>query len=124
MLYEAITAFFQIPPQTDGRSGWKYYIEEKHGTYAIVDTLPVINKGVELWFNEENEIRIVLYQEGKQIATVQRISIQKIDMIKEDDEMSIQFVLDRMPSRMIQLQLKPFLAIEMGLYWEICDECD
>lgn len=124
MLYEAITAFFQISPQTDGRSGWKYYIEEKNGTYAIVDTLPVINKSVELWFNEDNEIRIVLYQDGQQIATVQRIAIQKIDIIKENDEMSIQFVLDRMPSRMIRLQLKPFLAIEMGLYWEVCDECD
>ncbi|MEH6892644.1 DUF3979 family protein, partial [Bacillus sp. JJ864] len=25
---------------------------------------------------------------------------------------------------MIRLQLKPFLAVEIGLYWEVCEECE
>ncbi|CAM4174386.1 hypothetical protein BAMA_19590 [Bacillus manliponensis] len=124
MWCEAITSFFQIPPQTDGRSGWKYYIEERKGAYSIVDTLSTTNKSIELWFNEDNEMRVTLYDKENPIVTVQRIAVQKVDLIIEDDEISIQFVLDRMPSRMIRLQMKPFLAIEMGLYWETCDECD
>lgn len=124
MLCEAITSFFQVSPKTDERDGFRYYIEEKNGTYATMDTLSVTHKSVELWFNEDNEMRVVLYDKGQPLVTVQRIAVQKVETIIEDDEMSLQFVLDRMPSRMIQLQVKPFFAIEMGLYWEVCDECD
>ena len=41
-----------------------------------------------------------------------RIAISKVEL--DEDEEGIQFVLERMPSRMIRLQLKPYLALEMG----------
>ena len=120
MLHEEIS-FFKVLPQEDGTQGWKYYIQEEKGTYLITNTISLTGTSIELFFNEEDEIYLVLYKDGQAITTFQRIAVQKMDVIKEE---SIQFVLDRMPSRMIQLQLKPFLAVEMGLYWEVCEECE
>lgn len=122
MLHEEITSFFKVLPQEDGTQGWKYYIQEEKGTYLITNTISLTGTSIELFFNEEDEIYLVLYKDGQAITTFQRIAVQKMDVIKEEE--SIQFVLDRMPSRMIQLQLKPFLAVEMGLYWEVCEECE
>ncbi|MFD0771406.1 DUF3979 family protein [Bacillus sp. CGMCC 1.60114] len=123
MLHEEIASFFQVPPQEVGNNrGWKYYIQEKNDTYSITEE--ILSKGtmIELFFNEDDEIRLVLYKDGQPITTIQRIGVQKVDIIKEEE--TLQFVLDRMPSRMIRLQLKPFLAIEMGLYWEVCEDCE
>ena len=123
MLHEKIASFFQVFPQEVGNNrGWKYYIQEENGAYSITEE--ILSKGtiIELFFNEDDEIRLVLYKDGQQITTIQRIAVQKMVIIKEEE--TLQFVLDRMPSRMIQLQLKPFLAIEMGLYWEVCEDCE
>lgn len=51
-----------------------------------------------------------------------KLTISKVEL--DEDEEGIQFVLERMPSRMIRLQLKPYLALEMGPYWEVCDDCE
>lgn len=122
MLHEEITSFFQVLPQKDGTRGWKYYIQEEKGTYFVTNTISLTGTSIELFFNEDDEIRLVLYKGGQAVTTIQRIAVQKLDIIKEED--SLQFVLDRMPSRMIRLQLKPFLAVEIGLYWEVCEECE
>ncbi|PEZ03328.1 DUF3979 domain-containing protein [Bacillus sp. AFS018417] len=122
MLHEEITSFFQVPPQEVGSQGWKYYIQEENGAYSITEIILSTGTSIELFFNEDDEIRLVLYKDGQPITTIQRIAVQKMDIIK--DEESFQFVLDRMPSRMIRLQLKPFLAVEMGLYWEVCEDCE
>ncbi|HDX9580757.1 DUF3979 family protein [Bacillus cytotoxicus] len=122
MLQEKIISFFQTLPQEDGKRGWKYYIQEEKGTYFITNTISLTGTSMELFFNEDDEIRFVLYKDGQPITTIQRIAVKKMDIIKEEE--SLQFVIDRMPSRMIQLQLKPFLAIEMGLYWEVCEDCE
>ncbi|ENQ3107488.1 Protein of unknown function [Bacillus sp. 491mf] len=122
MLHEEIASFFKVLPQEDGTRGWKYYIQEEKGTYLITNTISLTGTSIELFFNTEDEVRLVLYKDGQAITTFQRIAVQKIDIIKEEE--SIQFVLDRMPSRMIRLQLKPFLAVEMGLYWEVCEDCE
>ncbi len=77
---------------------------------------------VELYFNEYDEVKITLYKDGMPISTMQRIAISKVEL--DEEEEGIQFVLERMPSRMIRLQLKPYLALEMGPYWEVCDDCE
>ncbi|MEH7458919.1 DUF3979 family protein [Bacillus sp. JJ1127] len=122
MLYEDLMTLFQVAPMEDGKDGWKYVIQEQNGTYSIVNEIVTEHMSVEIYFNEYDEIRITLYKDGKSITTIQRIAILKAEL--EEDEDAIQFVLERMPSRMIRLQLKPYLAVEMGLYWEVCEDCE
>ncbi|PEB54268.1 DUF3979 domain-containing protein [Bacillus pseudomycoides] len=122
MLYEDLMTLFQVTPMEDGKDGWKYVIQEQNGTYSIVDEIVTEHMSVEIYFNEYDEIRITLYKDEKSITTIQRIAILKAEL--EEDEDAIQFVLERMPSRMIRLQLKPYLAVEMGLYWEVCEDCE
>ena len=122
MLYGDLMSLFQVAPMEDKKNGWKYIIQEEDGQYSIVNSVSTEHMSVELFFNEYDELRITLYKEGRQITTIQRIAILKTEL--EDDEEAVQFVLERMPSRMIRLQLKPFLAVEMGLYWEVCEDCE
>ncbi|WP_410982257.1 DUF3979 family protein [Bacillus cereus] len=122
MLYEDLMSLFQAAPIEDGENGWKYVIQEEDGKYSIVNSVSTEHMNVELFFNEYDELRITLYKEGQPITTIQRIAILKTEL--EEDEDGVQFVLERMPSRMIRLQLKPFLAVEMGLYWEVCEDCE
>ncbi|WP_017152123.1 DUF3979 family protein [Bacillus bingmayongensis] len=122
MLYEDLMSLFQAAPTEDGKNGWKYVIQEKDGKYSIVNDVSTEHMSIELFFNEYDELRITLYKEGQPITTIQRIAILKTEL--EEDGDGIQFVLERMPSRMIRLQLKPFLAVEMGLYWEVCEDCE
>lgn len=122
MLYEDLMTLFQVAPMEDGKGGWKYVIREQNGTYSVVNEVVTEHMSVEIYFNEYDEIRITLYKDGKPITTIQRIAILKAEL--EEDEDAIQFVLERMPSRMIRLQLKPYLAVEMGLYWEVCEDCE
>ncbi|AWC28441.1 DUF3979 family protein [Bacillus cytotoxicus] len=122
MLYEDLVGLFQVAPIEEKKGGWKYIIQEQNGKYLIGNDIAVAHMSVELYFNEHNEIRLTLYKDGNSIATMQRIAIVKIEI--EEDKDAIQFVLERMPSRMIRLQLYPYLAIEMGPYWEVCEDCE
>ncbi|MBE5105018.1 DUF3979 family protein [Bacillus thuringiensis] len=121
MLYEDLMTLFQAAPKED-RGGWKYIIQEQNDTFEIVNEMLKKQMSVELYFNEYDEVKITLYKDGIPISTMQRIAISKVEL--DEDEEGIQFVLERMPSRMIRLQLKPYLALEMGPYWEICDDCE
>ena len=113
MLYEDLMTLFQAAPKEEGKGGWKYIIQERNDKYEIVDEMLKNQMSVELYFNEYDEVKITLYKDGMPISTMQRIAISKVE-----------FVLERMPSRMIRLQLKPSLALEMGPYWEVCDDCE
>ncbi|MEH7537999.1 DUF3979 family protein [Bacillus toyonensis] len=121
MLYEDLMTLFQAAPKKD-RGGWKYIIQEQNDKYEIVDEMLKNQMSIELYFNEYDEVKITLYKDGIPVSTMQRIAISKVEL--DEDEEGIQFVLERMPSRMIRLQLKPYLALEMGPYWEICDDCE
>lgn len=122
MLYEDLMTLFQAAPIKLDRGGWKYIIQEQNDNYEIVDEMLKKQMNVELYFNEYDEVKITLYKDGSPIATMQRIAISKVELDEEED--GIQFVLERMPSRMIRLQLKPYLAVEMGPYWEVCEDCE
>ncbi len=122
MLYEDLMTLFQAAPKKEGRGAWKYIIQERNDKYEIVDEMLKNQMSVELYFNEYDEVKITLYKDGMPISTMQRIAISKVEL--DEEEEGIQFVLERMPSRMIRLQLKPYLAIEMGPYWEVCDDCE
>ncbi|AYF06049.1 MULTISPECIES: DUF3979 family protein [Bacillus] len=122
MLYEDLMTLFQAAPKEEGRGGWKYIIQERKDKYEIVDEMLKNQMSVELYFNEYDEVKITLYKDGMPISTMQRIAISKVEL--DEEEEGIQFVLERMPSRMIRLQLKPYLALEMGPYWEVCDDCE
>ena len=122
MLYEDLMTLFQAAPKEESRGGWKYIIQERNDKYEIVDEMLKNQMSVELYFNEYDEVKITLYKDGMPISTVQRIAISKVEL--DEDEEGIQFVLERMPSRMIRLQLKPYLALEMGPYCEVCDDCE
>ncbi|CAH2461825.1 MULTISPECIES: DUF3979 family protein [Bacillus] len=122
MLYEDLMTLFQATPIELDRGGWKYIIQEQNDNYEIVDEMLKKKMNVELYFNEYDEVKITLYKDGSPITTMQRIAISKVELDEEED--GIQFVLERMPSRMIRLQLKPYLAVEMGPYWEVCEDCE
>ncbi|EMA6343145.1 DUF3979 family protein [Bacillus cytotoxicus] len=122
MLYEDLVGLFQVAPIEEKKGGWKYIIQEQNGKYLIGNDTTAAHMSVELYFNEYDEIRLTLYKDGNSIATMQRIAIVKIEI--EEDKDAIQFVLERMSSRMIRLQLCPYLAIEMGPYWEVCEDCE
>ncbi|MGF9992742.1 DUF3979 family protein [Bacillus mycoides] len=122
MLYEDLMTLFQAAPIKLDRGGWKYIIQEQNDNYEIVDEMLKKQMNVELYFNEYDEVKITLYKDGSAITTMQRIAISKVELDEEED--GIQFVLERMPSRMIRLQLKPYLAVEMGPYWEVCEDCE
>ena len=122
MLYEDLMTLFQAAPIKLDRGGWKYIIQEHNDNYEIVDEMLKKQMNVELYFNEYDEVKITLYKDGSPITTMQRIAISKVELDEEED--GIQFVLERMPSRMIRLQLKPYLAVEMGPYWEVCEDCE
>ncbi|ARJ21686.1 DUF3979 family protein [Bacillus mycoides] len=122
MLYEDLMTLFQAAPIELDRGGWKYIIQEQNDNYEIVDEMLKKQMNVELYFNEYDEVKITLYKDGSPITTMQRIAISKVELDEEED--GIQFVLERMPSRMIRLQLKPYLAVEMGPYWEVCEDCE
>lgn len=122
MLYEDLMTLFQAAPIKLDRGGWKYIIQEQNDNYEIVDEMLKKKMNVELYFNEYDEVKITLYKDGSPITTMQRIAISKVELDEEED--GIQFVLERMPSRMIRLQLKPYLAVEMGPYWEVCEDCE
>lgn len=122
MLYEDLMTLFQAAPIKLDRGGWKYIIQEQNDNYEIVDEMLKKQMNVELYFNEYDEVKITLYKDGSPITTMQRIAISKVELDEEED--GIQFVLERMPSRMIRLRLKPYLAVEMGPYWEVCEDCE
>ncbi|QWI72103.1 DUF3979 family protein [Bacillus mycoides] len=122
MLYEDLMTLFQAAPIKLDRGGWKYIIQEQNDNYEIVDEMLKKQMNVELYFNEYDEVKITLYKDGSPITTMQRIAISKVELDEEED--GIQFVLERMPSRMIRLQLKPYLAVEIGPYWEVCEDCE
>ncbi|AJH18063.1 MULTISPECIES: DUF3979 family protein [Bacillus] len=122
MLYEDLMTLFQAAPIKLDRGGWKYIIQEQNDNYEIVDEMLKKQMNVELYFNEYDEVKITLYKDGSPITTMQRIAISKVEL--DEEEEGIQFVLERMPSRMIRLQLKPYLAVEMGPYWEVCEDCE
>ncbi|MFK4376691.1 hypothetical protein ABH948_002087 [Bacillus sp. RC218] len=122
MLYEDLMTLFQAAPIKLDRGGWKYIIQEQNDNYEIVDEMLKKQMNVELYFNEYDEVKITLYKDGSPITTMQRIAISKVEL--DEEEEGIQFVLERMPSRMIRLQLKPYLAVEMGPYWEVCKDCE
>lgn len=122
MLYEDLMTLFQAAPIKLDRGGWKYIIQEQNDNYEIVDEMLKKQMNVELYFNEYDEVKITLYKDGSPITTMQRIAISKVELDEEED--GIQFVLERMPSRMIRLQLKPYLAVEMYSYWEVCEDCE
>ncbi|MCP8968875.1 DUF3979 family protein [Ectobacillus ponti] len=125
MIQEALRAFFQSEPG-ECRTGHRYVLTEQDGTYSISSDAAVEYTGnrIIIECTEENEVRIVLQQAGRPLVHVQRIEMERVVPIRDDGEEALQFVLARMSSRMIQVQLKPFFAVEMGLFWEFCDDCD
>lgn len=111
MLYEDLETLFQTAPKED-RGGWKYIIQEQNNTFKIVDEILKNQMSVELYFNEYDEVKITLYKDGIPITTMQRIAISKVEL--DEDEEGIQFVLERMPSRMIRFAIKAIFSIRNG----------
>ncbi len=112
MLYEDLMTLFQAAPKEEGRGGWKYIIQERNDKYEIVNEMLKNQMSVELYFNEYDEVKITLYKDGMPISTMQRIAISKVEL--DEEEEGIQFVLERMPSRMIQVAIKAVFSTRNG----------
>ncbi len=71
-----------------------------------------------------DDLTICWEKNGEEIFNVQSIGISNTIITDDECETSIQFVLERQPSRMFKAQLKPNLHISFELYYEICEDCD
>ncbi|MFX3623564.1 MAG: DUF3979 family protein [Ectobacillus sp.] len=128
MIHEALVSFFKEDPKQDARNYSRYILVEEEGEYFVCasacDLEDPGKSSISISYNEDNEMRLVWHKDHQPVVTVQSIGISKVVAVKEGEEESLQFVLERMPSRMIKVQLKPFFAIDMSMYWEVCEECD
>ncbi|MBO9128169.1 DUF3979 family protein [Bacillus sp. 165] len=127
-MHSELTQFFGQQPVQDGKRYYHFVIKETKDTYSV-DTVLSADKvttenGILTSYNDENELKILWNKDGRSIMTIKNIQIQRCIGWKEEEEHSIEFILERMPSRMIKLQLKPFLAMEFGMYWEVCEDCE
>jgi hypothetical protein len=82
------------------------------------------DKYIRIIINEDEEFLIDWYENSKQLFSFKRAQYHRMIPIRDDEECSIQFVLERWQSRMIKVQWKPDLHIEFGLYYEVCEDCD
>jgi hypothetical protein len=79
---------------------------------------------IRIILNEDEEFSIDLYENNKNLFSFKRAQYHRMIPIRDEEEYSIQFVLERWQSRMIKVQWKPYLHIEFGLYYEVCEDCD
>lgn len=79
---------------------------------------------VQFVLNEYDELTIDWYVDHVNRFSVKSLQVHQMVLINDDDECSIQFVIERWQSRMFKIQWKPALHIEFGLYYEVCDDCD
>jgi hypothetical protein len=119
---EVLQTFFKANPTQDRNNYLRYSLIEEENGYVVANHEVHGSNVIHLYYNDENELKIVWKRDEKTIAKVENVPIQKVVFLQEEEE-SIAFVLERMPSRMIKLQLKPYFAIEMSLYWDMCEEC-
>ncbi|WP_028399989.1 DUF3979 family protein [Ectobacillus panaciterrae] len=128
MIHDTLQTFFKASPKQDQRNYFRYLLIEEDGKYAICESASEsedsAKSSISLSYNEENELKLVWHKGGRPIVTVQNIAVGKVAVTKDEDEESLQFVLERMPSRMVKVQLKPFFAVDLSMYWEVCEDCD
>jgi len=79
---------------------------------------------VKFILNEYDELKIDWFVENINRFSVKSLQVHQMVLINDEDECSIQFVIERWQSRMFKIEWKPCLHIEFGLYYEVCDDCD
>jgi hypothetical protein len=128
MIHDTLQTFFKASPKQDQRNYFRYLLVEDSGGYSVCASACELEEptksSISLSYNEENEIKLIWYKGHQPIVTVQPIGIEKVIALKDEEEESLQFVLERMPSRMIKVQFKPFFAVDFSMYWEVCEDCD
>lgn len=127
MIQDVLQSFFGMSPKADSK-GYRYIAIEQEEGYVVctsVCDMEDVGKGsISISYNDEQEVWVVWHQNHHPIVTIQRFAVRQVIASKEDGEELLQFVFERWPSRMLQVQLKPYFAVEMGMYWETCEECD
>ncbi|WP_088044084.1 DUF3979 family protein [Bacillus sp. EAC] len=108
--------------------------KNEEGSYPIIVTedgifseLKMDNKPgtyVQFVLNEYDELKIDWYIDGINRFSVKSVQVHQMVLINDEDECSIQFVLERWQSRMFKIEWKPNLHLEFGLYYELCEDCD
>ncbi|GGE57592.1 DUF3979 family protein [Priestia taiwanensis] len=108
--------FFAIMPVMDRQEFFRFLLTGNEGSIAL--------NRLTICVNDDNELKVMWEQNDRRIVDIKAIAIQ--DSIFTDDgfEKSVQFILERMPSRMIKVQVEPHLHVEFGPFFESCDECD
>jgi hypothetical protein len=118
MLLNKLQEFLAITPVMDKQEFLRFVLTE--GEEGVT-----LNK-LMLYVSDYPELKVVWEQNERSIVDIKPIAIQDIVLTDDGFEKSIQFVLERMPSRVIKVQIEPHLHVEFGLFWETCDEdeCD
>ncbi|MFD3445896.1 DUF3979 family protein [Microbacteriaceae bacterium 4G12] len=124
VIHETLQSFFGGSPKQDRRNFYRYSLKEEGNNYTVCQSEEAEGSILHISYNEDHEFRLVWSKDGNPIMTIQPIGVRSVIPVQDDEEESLEFILDRMPSRMIKVQLKPFFAVEMGIHWEVCDDCD
>jgi hypothetical protein len=112
-MFNKLQEFFAVEPVMDNREFHHFTLVEEGSGTLIVSV------------SEYQDLKVTWEQNGKSMMDIKNIAISDSVLIDDGFEKSVQFVLERMPSRMIKVQVEPSLHVEFGLYWESCDdECD
>lgn len=110
-LIKELHAFFQQKVEVD-KKGWVHFIWTEGE-----DTIT-------LSADEWNELNISWEKNSSEIVNVQNIAISNVFIIDDEFDTSLQFILERQPSRMFRVQLKPSLHVSFEMHFEVCEDCD
>lgn len=110
-LLKELHAFFQQEVEIDEKD-WAHFTWPE-GKDSIV-------LSVDAW----DTLKISWKQDGNEIMFIQNVSISNVMIIDDKFETSLQFMLERQPSRMFKVQLKPSLRVSYEMYFEVCEDCD
>jgi len=110
----------------ENQKGQYVLILSEHGIEnEVTDLSHSYDSYIRVIINEdEEEFSIDLFENNKNLFSFKRTQYHRMIPIRDEEEYSIQFVLERWQSRMIKVQWKPYLHIEFGLYYEVCEDCD
>ncbi|GGI12389.1 DUF3979 family protein [Gottfriedia solisilvae] len=114
---------FQLKLHKNDKDEYAIIVTDE-GIFSEADLEKQPSTYVKFILNEYDELTIDWFVDNVNRFTVKSLQVHQMVLINDEDECSIQFVIERWQSRMFKIEWKPSLHIEFGLYYEVCDDCD
>lgn len=114
---------FQLKLHKNDKDEYSVIVTDE-GIYSETDLEDYPSTYVKFVLNEYDELTIDWFVENVNRFSVKSLQVHQMVLINDEEECSIQFVIERWQSRMFKIEWKPSLHIEFGFYYEVCDDCD